>query len=91
MEEVMPFQFLFFGFELISFLPCVSLFSWFFWAKDEEIEEVELSDDIDNKSSDYDSDMPTQIKRTKNGKRKGNIMNFDATKQKISQVISSNL
>jgi hypothetical protein len=35
--------------------------------------------------------MPTQIQRTKNGKRKGNIMNFDATKQKISQVISSNL
>ncbi|WJX16949.1 hypothetical protein P8452_06921 [Trifolium repens] len=39
--------------------------------RDEEIEEVELSDDIDNKSSDYDSDMPTQIQRTKNGKRKG--------------------
>jgi hypothetical protein len=49
-----------------------------------------LSDDIDNKSSDDESDIPTQIQRTKNGKRKGN-MDFHATKQKPSQVISSNL
>ncbi|KAK2399829.1 B3 domain-containing transcription factor VRN1 [Trifolium repens] len=39
--------------------------------RDEEIEEVELSDDIDNKSSDDESDIPTQIQRTKSGKRKG--------------------
>jgi hypothetical protein len=49
-----------------------------------------LSDDIDNKSSDDESDIPTQIQRTKSGKRKGNIMNFDSTKQKFSQEISSN-
>jgi hypothetical protein len=51
-----------------------------------------LSDDIDNKSSDDESDIPTQIQRTKSGKRKGNnnIMNFDSTKQKFSQEISCN-
>ncbi|MCH81506.1 B3 DNA-binding domain protein [Trifolium medium] len=35
--------------------------------RDDEIEEVELSDDID------ESDIPTQIQRTKNGKRKDKL------------------
>jgi hypothetical protein len=76
-------NFYFFVFNLyLSYHVWVYLLD-FFWAKDEEIEEVELSDDIDNKSSDDESDMPTQIQRTKSGKWKGNILNFDAAKQKL--------